>query len=357
MQQMSDYNRGRGGGGGGGGGMLMPPIVWLFQDFEGCLRACPCLTYCSVACVVGFLLQKLLAGRVDRVLVFYPPTLRAGEVWRLLTYPVLHSDLGHLVVNMLHLLNTLDLEGVLVGTNYPKDYSLGFDHTACLVALASGYAALLGSVQNFGAMFQGISAVCFGLDGALFCSCGLLLGASNNDQLMQFIKVRGLYAIMHIAIDIIQGCSTPQGQGTIGNLSHLVGFFVGLAYVPLVEPPLNGRPVPKTFCKFGTDKYKECFAFYYPEYAAPVDLVRFSVIGLLVLGVVLAWVNTFIVNRGVHPSADGYSVFVKPPPRPEGAQQQGVQMEQALAQRLRAVMEEAQRNAVPPPAGAPAGGN
>eukprot|EP00435_Cladocopium_sp_Y103_P055691 s880_g18.t1 len=47
----------------------------------------------------------------QRITVFYPPTLKAFEVWRLWTHTLLHSDLGHLAVNLLHILNTLDLEG------------------------------------------------------------------------------------------------------------------------------------------------------------------------------------------------------------------------------------------------------
>ncbi|CAE7863220.1 unnamed protein product, partial [Symbiodinium sp. KB8] len=56
----------------------------------------------------------------QRITVFYPPTLKAGEVWRLWTHALLHSDLGHLAVNMLHILNTLDLEGVVLGWTNPS---------------------------------------------------------------------------------------------------------------------------------------------------------------------------------------------------------------------------------------------
>ncbi|CAK0818217.1 unnamed protein product [Prorocentrum cordatum] len=54
--------------------------------------------------------------------------------------------------------------------------SLGTFHVACAAAVATAFGALVGSVPYFGAMFEGASALCFGLDGALLGSCGLLLG-------------------------------------------------------------------------------------------------------------------------------------------------------------------------------------
>jgi hypothetical protein len=38
--------------------------------------------------------------------------MKKGEFWRLFSYFMLHSDLQHLCVNLFHLLDTLDLEGV-----------------------------------------------------------------------------------------------------------------------------------------------------------------------------------------------------------------------------------------------------
>ena len=299
---------------GGSGGVLLPPVVWVFQDWQLVRLACPTLLGFCVAAVVGFILQHCFQRlwSFQRLTVFYPPTLKAFEVWRLWTHTLLHSDLGHLAVNLLHVLNTLDLEGVVLGSGYPGSYTLGSLHTGRAAATAAAYGALVGSLSSFGAMFEGASAMCFGLDGALFAVCGLLLGANVDPSLRSFLEVRGLYVAIHMGIDILRGCSSPYG--TIGNVSHLAGFVGGFCYILVMLPEIGGRPVPTVPClRRGHSGWNEdrCLAFFSREYSASVDEVQTYAMGVLGAGIVLAVLNAFVCQRQAHASADGYSIFVK----------------------------------------------
>lgn len=296
--------------------MLLPPVVWVFKDWEMTKIACPTLLGICMAATAGFLLQHCFSRLLNfqRITVFYPPTLKAGEVWRLWTHALLHSDLGHLAVNMLHILNTLDLEGVVLGSGYPGAYALGSFHTARAAATATAFGALVGSVTSFGAMFEGASALCFGLDGALLASASLLLGGGSDPSLRSFLQVRGMYAVIHMGIDILRGCSSPYG--TIGNVSHLSGFVGGFCYIVLALPELGGRPVPTIPClRHSGISWEEthCLAFFSPEYSMSIQEARFYAMCTLAAGTAAALLNAFVLQRAAHASADGYSIFVKAP--------------------------------------------
>jgi len=300
-----------------GSQVLMPPVAWLYQDLEAARAACPFLLGLCAAAAVGLLLQKVPCGPLSfqRLAVFYPPTLKAGELWRLLTHALLHSDLSHLLMNLLHIVNLLDLEGVIPGEGYPTCYSLGTFHVACAAAVATAFGALVGSVPYFGAMFEGASALCFGLDGALLGSCGLLLGAGASPSLAGFMQVRGWYAVVHVGLDLIRGCS--GNSATVGTLSHLAGFVGGLCYVLAALPDLGGQPVPTVPClragPGGRFVEAECLAFFSIGYKAPVQQVRQAAVAVLACGAAAAVFNAFVVQSRAHASADGYSLLVKPP--------------------------------------------
>lgn len=74
------------------------------------------------------------------------------------------------------------------GSGYPASYTIGSLHTTRVAAVAAAFGALVGSLTSFGAMFEGASALCFGLDGALFAVCGLLLGADADHGLRSFLE-------------------------------------------------------------------------------------------------------------------------------------------------------------------------
>ena len=50
------------------------------------------------------------------------------------------------------------------------------------MATVLAFGALLGTMKNFGALVQGASSVCFGVDGALIALYGCFLGAGRGAQ-------------------------------------------------------------------------------------------------------------------------------------------------------------------------------
>ncbi|CAJ1329971.1 unnamed protein product [Effrenium voratum] len=202
----------------------------------------------------------------------------------------------------------------MASSGYPDTYTLGSRHTGRAAGVAAAFGALVGSMASFGAMFEGASALCFGLDGALFAVCGLLLGGGSDPSLRSFLEVRGLYVAIHIGIDVLRGCSSPYG--TIGNVSHLAGFVGGMCYVLAVLPDIGGRPVPTVPClRRGHGRWSEerCLAFFSMDYSAPVQQVQIYATLVLALGAVAALLNAFVYHREAHASADGYSLLVKAP--------------------------------------------
>merc|ERR1712211_24488 len=113
--------------------------------------------------------------QLNRWFSFYAPSLRYGEFWRFFTYFMLHSDFQHLFVNVTHLMDALDIEGVpgvelspgvplrcnshgaASGLCYP-DVGIGTKHTVALVAAVLAYGSFLGSSRQYGALLQGASS-------------------------------------------------------------------------------------------------------------------------------------------------------------------------------------------------------
>jgi len=298
-------------------GMLMPPVAWLYQDYEGAMSACPVLLAICAAATAGYVLQHWFGKCLpfERVAAFYPPTLKAGEVWRPFTHVFLHSDFGHLVVNLLHILNTLDLEGTPKGSGYPNAYSLGSHDVAAVAAVSTAFGALVASVPNFGAVFEGASALCFGLDGALLTACGLILGAGQGASLQSFLEMRGMYAAIHMGIDIMRAFG--GSGGTVGHFAHLAGFMGGMLYVVAALPTIGGKPVPTIPCltrgASGRFVEEKCLVLFTPKYSMPVASAQNYAYAILTAGVLAALLNAFVFHRRVHASADGFSLFVKAP--------------------------------------------
>jgi len=186
--------------------------------------------------------------------------MKKGEFWRFFTYFMLHSDLQHLCVNLFHLLDALDLEGVpdmevspgvslrctrdgpIASICYP-DVGIGFNHVVALVAVVLAYGAMLGSIKNFGALLQGASSVCFGVDGALIGLYALFLGAGLDSQLKipefgAFFWMRIGIIAFHIIIDMVQSIC-GAGKDTVGTMAHMASLVAGFCYVILILPPMG----------------------------------------------------------------------------------------------------------------------
>eukprot|EP00927_Polykrikos_kofoidii_P079400 TRINITY_DN76184_c0_g1_i1.p1 TRINITY_DN76184_c0_g1~~TRINITY_DN76184_c0_g1_i1.p1 ORF type:complete len:688 (+),score=99.34 TRINITY_DN76184_c0_g1_i1:94-2157(+) len=319
----------------------MLPLLWPFMDFpnsawEVC-NGCRALTvFCSL-CLLGYLCQTFVPLlRLDQYFSFYAPCMKKGEFWRLFTYFMLHSDLQHLCVNMFHLLDALDLEGVpdlevspgvplrcsrdgaVSSVCYP-DIGVGSAHVVAIFALVLAYGALIGTIRNFGALVQGASSVCFGIDGALIALYGMFLGAGLDQQLKipefgAFFWMRIGIISFHISIDIFQGVC-GAGTDTVGTAAHMASLVAGFCYVILILPPIGDGSLfdsdqPYIIdCGLTSPMYvttesatSDCLAFFRRSNGIEVGTAKQVAIVVLGGGVFVSAVNAF---RNRHISDDG----------------------------------------------------
>jgi len=323
----------------------MLPLLWPFMDIPNSFRqvchGCPTLASFLGLCVLGYLLQNFAQFlRLDRFLSFHAPCMKKGEFWRLFTYFALHGDLQHICANLFHLLDTLDLEGVpevevsagvglrcardglATSVCYP-DIGIGSQHTMALIALVLAYGALVGTICNFGALVQGASSVCFGVDGALIALYAMFLGAGLDAQLSmpdfgKFFWMRiGLIAF-HIFIDLAQTLC-GSGKDTVGTVAHIASLVAGFCYMVLVLPPIGdsslfdiARPYIVS-CGMTSPRYvttdratAECIAFF--SKTNGMEVGRAKLIAALILGggVFASMVNAFLKR---HITDDGIACW------------------------------------------------
>mmetsp|Transcript_106951 Transcript_106951/g.190141 ORF Transcript_106951/g.190141 Transcript_106951/m.190141 type:complete len:658 (+) Transcript_106951:58-2031(+) len=340
-------------GEGGGMGMdsgqkamfWMLPLLWPWMDFPDSLyevcNGCRALTGFVALCLVGFVLQNFAPFlRLDRFLSFYAPCMKKGEFWRFFTYFMLHSDLQHLCVNLFHLLDTLDLEGVpdmevspgvplrctrdgpIASICYP-DVGIGFNHVVGVMATCLAFGAMLGTIKNFGALVQGASSICFGVDGALIALYALFLGAGLDSQLKipefgAFFWMRIGIIAFHIIIDVVQSIC-GAGKDTVGTMAHMASLVAGFCYIILVLPPMGDGSLfdsdqPYIInCGMTSPKYvtmdtatTKCLAFFKRGNGVEVEQAQLIAGVLLGGGLLVTIVNAFL-KRDI--SDDGIAVF------------------------------------------------
>jgi hypothetical protein len=258
--------------------------------------------------------------------------MKKGEFWRLFSYFMLHSDLQHLCVNLFHLLDTLDLEGVpdmevspgaslrcsrdgpVTSICYP-DVGIGRQHTCAVIALVLAFGALVGTMRNFGALVQGASSVCFGVDGALIALYALFLGAGVDAQLRTpefgaFFWMRIGIIAFHIIVDLVQSlCSS--GKDTVGTLAHMSSLIAGFCYVILVLPPMGDGSLFDSLrpyivdCGLTSPRYvtaedatAECLAFFSRANGVKVNTARTIAATVLGGGTVASLVN-YVLKRHI----------------------------------------------------------
>mmetsp|Transcript_9216 Transcript_9216/g.20454 ORF Transcript_9216/g.20454 Transcript_9216/m.20454 type:complete len:701 (+) Transcript_9216:36-2138(+) len=333
----------------------MLPLLWPWMDFPNSAyevyKGCPVLTNFCALCVVGFIFQNFVPFlKLNQYFSFYAPCMKKAELWRLFTYFMLHSDLQHLASNLFHLLDALDLEGVPPGMEvspgvalrctrdgpvgsvcYP-DVGVGRHHLICIFAVVLAYGALVGTIKSFGALVQGASSVCYGVDGALIALYAMFLGAGLDSQLKipefgAFFWMRIGIIAFHITIDIMQGVCA-QGKDTVGTIAHMASLVAGFCYVILFLPPMGDGSLfdsqqPYIIdCGLTSPQYvtlaqaqTQCIAFFNRANGMELGTAKNVAIAVLGGGVLASMVNAFL-NR--HISDDGIACCSCGDATPEG---------------------------------------
>ena len=156
------------------------------------------------------------------------------KFWTLLTYSVLHTDLFHILFNMisLHIFGQI-LQDFLGPKTIPRFYIAGALSGAILFIL------LANLLQQTGAMVAG-SGHLIGASGAVF---GIICGAAflvpnYSINLLFFGPVRLKYvALIFVLISLIQ---IPNGNPG-GNIAHLGGALGGVLYLRYLQGAFRFR--------------------------------------------------------------------------------------------------------------------
>lgn len=338
----------------------MLPLLWSFMDWPNSFfQVCDgdrALTIFVALCILGYLCQAFAPFlRLDRFFSFYAPCMKKGEFWRFFTYFMLHSDFQHLCVNLFHLMDALDLEGVpdlemspgvplkctrdgpVASICYP-DIGIGWNNVVGIMATVLAFGALLGTIKNFGALVQGASSVCFGVDGALIALYGVFLGAGLDQKLRipefgAFFWMRIGIIAFHIVIDIVQSVC-GSGKDTVGTVAHFASLVAGFCYVIIFLPPMgdgsffgSDRPYIVN-CGMTSPKYvtldeatTQCLAFFRRSNGIEIGTAQAIACTILGAGVLVALVNAFL-KRDI--SDDGIAVFSCGDPAPSEAKKPAV---------------------------------
>jgi membrane associated rhomboid family serine protease len=186
------------------------------------------LAIIALTCLVSFagfnnraLLEKLL---------LWPPAIRrGGEVWRLLTYGLVHADGQHLLFNMITLFFFgRIMEGLFTEYLGPFGFA-GFYASALVVSILPTWLANLDNpnYRSLGAS-GAVSAVLFAF--ILVQPWALIF--------VFFLPLPAiLYAVAYIAYSI---WSDRRGQDNINHSAHLWGAGYGMLFIVLMEPRVVG---------------------------------------------------------------------------------------------------------------------
>ncbi|KAF4697422.1 hypothetical protein FOZ60_007508 [Perkinsus olseni] len=317
--------------------LLILPIVWPMASFSATVRACPVMSGLLMAALGFYWLQWLVgivrprAAAVKDELTFQPtPLFRRFQVWRLITYPLVHPDFASLMVCTIHLLFSLDLEStpdidlpgganlrcgtapISAGFCYPL-CGIGSKHLAALVVLATATSVVVGSCgrlrDNWNIVFGGLSTVCYAVDGAIITLYVLLAGAGVTlPPDPSFVSVRLFIAALQLCMDLVT--SEPRKSFLdFGSLAHSSAFLCGVAYVTAVTPMLgsSGHSWPERLFRPALAVYpryvvpcqgssSRCLNILHPSLQVSLHTVR---VFWLLLSIAAVMLVTFAISRNV----------------------------------------------------------
>jgi len=306
-----------------------PPITWPFlfyEDWQSGLMDVwthsPVLVSIGALGIIGLILQKLTnsapcGSTFLRLTVLFPPaTLKHGEFWRFLTHIFLHSDVLHLLLNLVMLCFALDLEGlprtIAYSSETPPIY-VGSLNVIWVVAVSAFSSGLGASIFTFQGMIEGLSGVCFGLQGAIMGLCMIGIGYNTSGRYAPALRGRLYYACMWLVFDVIRTLLVMMaGNGsTIGFAGHLFGFIGGIIAVSLaawVKLPcqydsLSILPSSGTCVAFAGIPFLD-----EKRFVLPTETAQFYAVCVLAVLLAIALFNAHVIFSQTRGSEGGISL-------------------------------------------------
>lgn len=198
--------------------------------------------------VAVFLLQLAFARvggiPVERYFGFAPEVFLRGAFWQILTYPLLHGSITHILFNglALYMLGP-ELERRWGTKRFSWYYAFCAVGGAILQMLIWGGSLLvMPSISDF----MGLTPI-IGASGALyglFAAFGMLYADSQVMVFFMFPMRARSFVILLTAIEILSAVfyADPRvGGGGVAHLVHLGGMLTGYLLIKFRGPNLNGR--------------------------------------------------------------------------------------------------------------------
>lgn len=178
-----------------------------------------------VTCVASF--AAFNAPRMIDRLILWPPAVKRGEWWRLVTYGLIHADVGHLAFNMITLyFFGRVIEPFLVAEIGPAGY-VAFYVAALVFSILPTYATNRDNpdYRSLGAS-GAVSAVLF----------AFILTNPWSMLLVFFVPMPAIvYAVAYTAYSIWMDRARKDN---VNHSAHLWGAAFGVAFMLVVEPRL-----------------------------------------------------------------------------------------------------------------------
>ncbi|MBL7716863.1 MAG: rhomboid family intramembrane serine protease [Bdellovibrionales bacterium] len=192
------------------------------------IRLTPTVKWIMIACLAGFLVQQtvdqFMGGNLISWLGLVPSQFMIHQrFWQLFTYPFLHADVTHLLMNMIMLLFFgSELESVWGRSFFLKFYFL--------CAVTSGVVYLL--LQAFVWGGEGLGTPMVGASGAIFgllMAYGLIFG-ERTMLLMMLIPMKAKY-ITWIFAGVQLMTVVFSGRNGLSGAAHLTGMITGFVFL------------------------------------------------------------------------------------------------------------------------------
>ena len=178
-----------------------------------------------LTCVVSF--AAFNSPRMIEKLILWPPAVKRGEWWRLVTYGLIHADVGHLAFNMITLyFFGRVIEPFLVGEIGQAGY-VAFYVAALVFSILPTYATNRDNPEYRSLGASGaVSAVLF----------AFILTNPWSMLLVFFIPMPAIvYAVAYTAYSIWMDRARKDN---VNHSAHLWGAAFGVAFMLVVEPRL-----------------------------------------------------------------------------------------------------------------------
>ncbi|MBS9782149.1 MAG: rhomboid family intramembrane serine protease [Gammaproteobacteria bacterium] len=183
----------------------------------------------GITAVISFV--AFSSRQLKAQLIFYPPAIKRGQLYRFITYGLIHADMGHLLFNMF----TLYFFGNAIEDLYqPFLGGFGFVAFYVLALIASIIPSYLANINNPAYASLGASGA---VSAVLFAY--ILIAPWNMLYIFGAVPIPAIvFAIGYVIYSLY---AQKKAQDNVNHGAHLWGAVFGISATILLYPQLVNR--------------------------------------------------------------------------------------------------------------------